>query len=345
MTMNRFLRELAWPFTELIVLLAIIAFALLATLSKAAGLLGLWLGVILLPALVRYLLMLLESRAYGRVTPVANVELFSLVENFWSLTPLVVLALLIWGGIALDRYVSALVAGVFIAATFAVVPAYLAVLAVTKSPLQALNPGAIARLIAACGWHYLQAPVAVALAYLIASTLAAVGAPDLLVLMARFYCLFLLFTFTGGLLNATGVEFSLSVENAGRADLPPPIDDRTRSRSRVLNHAYGFFSRDNRAGAMAHIRAAIQDDVDLDGAYRWYFDEMLKWESKDAALMLAQSYLTRLLDEQRDVEAVKLISRCLLENPLFKPLSSDLDAALAAAARLDRNDLARALET
>lgn len=344
MPVKRFFRELAWPFTDLIVLLALVTFSLLATLSEAAGLLGLWLGIILLPALFRYLLMLLESKAYGRATPVANVELFSFVENFWSLAPLVMLALLIWGGIALDSYVSAGAAMGFAAAMLAVVPASLAVLAITKSPLQALNPGAVARMIAACGWHYLLAPVAVVLAYLVASILAYAGAPEFVILVARLYCLFLLFTFTGGLLHAAGVEFSLSVENAGEAELPPRVDDGTRARSRVLNHAYGFFSRDNRAGALAHIQAAIQNDDDVDGACRWYFNEMLKWESKEAALMLGQSYLTRLLGEQRDVEAVKLISRCLIENPLFRPLANDLDAALAAAARLNRDDLMRALE-
>ena len=113
----------------------------------------------------------------------------------------------------------------------------------------------------------------------------------------------------------------------------------------VLNHAYGFFSRDNRAGALAHIRSALRDETDVDAAYYWYFSEMLRWESKDAALMLAQERLTELLRGERGVEAVKLISRCLLENPRFRPLPGDLDSALQVAARLDRDDLVRTLES
>jgi hypothetical protein len=347
MTVQRFFRELARPVTDMVVLVAIIIFAMLAMLVQAAGQLVLWLdvllGVLLLPALFRYLLMLLEARAYGRPTPVASIELFSFVDNFWSLAPLVIFALLIWGGILLEENVSTLAARVFAAAMLAVVPASIAVLAVTRSPVQAVTPRAIMQMIAACEWYYLLVPAAVALAYLLTSLLTAAGAPDSLILASRFYGLFLLFTFTGSLLQARGVRFALSFDGDEGADLPPEIDDLTRSRQRVLNHAYGFFSRGNRTGAMAHVQSAIHGESDLDDAYHWYFNEMLKWQSKDGALLLAQANLTRLLHEQRDVEAVKLISRCLLENPGFRPSPDDLDAALDVAARLDRDDLAKAL--
>jgi hypothetical protein len=345
---NRFFRELAWPATDMVVLMAMVFFTLLALLVQAAGQLVLWLdlllGILLLPPLFRYLLMLLEARVYGRPTPVATIELFSIADNFWSLAPLMIFALLIWGGIWLNEHVSALAARIFAAAMLAVIPASLAVLAMTRSPVQAVNPHAIMRMVAVCEWHYLLVPAAVVLAWLVTSLLTSVGAPDVLILASRFYCLFLLFTFTGGLLHAKGVQFALSFDGDEVTDPPAEIDDLTRSRQRVLNHAYGFFSRGNRGGAMAHIQSAIQNESDTDGAYHWYFNEMLKWESKDGALLLAQGNLTRLLDEQRDVAVVKLISRCLLENPGFRPLSSDLDAALDAAARLDRDDLTRALE-
>jgi len=345
---NRFFRELAWPATDMVVLMAMVFFTLLALLVQAAGQLVLWLdlllGILLLPPLFRYLLMLLEARVYGRPTPVATIELFSIVDNFWSLAPLMIFALLIWGGIWLDEHVSALAARVFTAAMLAVIPASLAVLAMTRSPVQAVNPHAIMRMIAVCEWHYLLVPAAVALAWLVTSLLTSVGAPDVLILASRFYCLFLLFTFTGGLLHAKGVQFALSFDGDEVTDPPAEIDDLTRSRQRVLNHAYGFFSRGNRGGAMGHVQSAVQNESDVDDAYHWYFNEMLKWESKDGALLLAQANLTRLLAEERDVEVVKLISRCLLENPRFRPLSSDLDAALDAAARLDRDDLAKALE-
>jgi hypothetical protein len=352
MTAERFLRELTWPLTELVVLLAIVAFSLFATLASAAGSLsiwiGIWLGIVLMPGLFRYLLMLLEAKAYGRTTPVANIELFSFISNLWSLTWLVICAVTIWGGILLAAYISLPAAQVFALLSFAMLPGSLAVLAITRSPFASLHPRTVARMIAVSGWQYWLVPVAVGIMLVIAGQLATSGAPGWLVTISRFYCLFLLFTLTGGLLHANGVRFSLSFDgSAGDGDdteLPPVRDERTRLRTRVLTHAYGFFSRDNRAGALAHIECALRDDEDVDGAWQWYFNEMLNWESKDGALMLAQSRLTRLLNEKRDVEAMKLISRCLLENSRFRPLPQDQDAALEAAERLHRDDLAKALE-
>ena len=67
---------------------------------------------------------------------------------------------------------------------------------------------------------------------------------------------------------------------------------------------------------------------------------MLDWEPNDAALFFAQSYLSRLLDERLHVDAVKLIARCRLENPAFKPLTSDRERALEVATALGHDDLA-----
>jgi hypothetical protein len=255
--------------------------------------------------------------------------------------------LLIWGGVVLHQSVSPLAARAFAAAMFAVIPASLAVLAITRSPGQAISPRPVMQMIAVCRWHYLLVPAAIVPGYLVTSLLISVNAPDLLILATRFYSLFLVFTFTGGLLDARGVRFALTFDgDDGDEDteLPPELDDLSRSRQRVLNHAYGFFSRGNTSGAIAHVQSALENESDIDGAYRWYFDEMLEWESKDGALLLAQANLTRLLDEKRDVEVVKLISRCLIENPRFRPLPGDLDAAMDAATRLGRDDLEKALE-
>ena len=66
------LAEIVYPLKDTTVLLAILAFALLSTLAGAAGLLGIWLAVLLLPALYRYLLLLLEARANGKSAPASN---------------------------------------------------------------------------------------------------------------------------------------------------------------------------------------------------------------------------------------------------------------------------------
>ena len=118
--------ELAYPMTEMSVIMAIVVFTLLYMLASAAGLFGIWLFAAIVPAYFRYLLYLLEARANGRAAPVRGVELFNWVENFWSLFPLVWLAAVSWGAWFLATTFSMTVALIFAVTIFLFVPASMA---------------------------------------------------------------------------------------------------------------------------------------------------------------------------------------------------------------------------
>jgi hypothetical protein len=338
------IRELLFPLTDTVVLIAIATFVLLMALARQAGWFGLWLGVVLVPGLYRYLLMLLEARALGKATPVAGGEIFNVIDNFWSLTPLVLLAMSIWGGVLLHFKVSPLAAQAFVAVLFVILPASLAILALTRSPLESLNPRAIVAVIRAAGSDYALVPASMLLGACLVAFLKFGGVPALVVAFAGTWSMFLVFTLTGALLHENGVHLNVTIPDPLEPDEDLVTERHVRSRRQVLTHAHNFSTRGNRAGCIAHIRRALQEEADADEAWRWYIGEMFGWEAKDAALMLAQAYLTRLLGEQRDVEAVKLISRCQLEDVRFRPLPEDRDAARDVARRLNRDDLMRALD-
>lgn len=336
------LKELAYPFTDLTVLLALVVFVVLTTLAQAAGLLGLWLGIILIPAFWRYMLQLLEARAIGRPAPVPGIELFNIADNFWTLTPLVLEAIAIWG-IILLRDLS-MPAASFLGLSIAIVfPASVAVLAITRSPFASLNPATMWRMIQACGWDYLLILLIIPLTALLAAFSELAGVPSILTLTAAFYSSFLLFTFTGAVLNANDVQFLAEIPQPLETSADATTRQQTRDRARVLTHAYGFVSRGNQAGGLAHVQSMIQEEADRDDAYRWYFDQMLTWEYRDAALAFAQLYLSWLLAGNRDVEALKLMTRCQLESPAFRPLQGDRPIALAVARRFKRDDLEKSL--
>jgi len=134
-------------------------------------------------------------------------------------------------------------------------------------------------------------------------------------------------------------------------DIPAPLDPTPAQkqdkivavRSEIINHAYGFVSRGNRAGGLAHIQAHIDDETDKDEAYRWYFNEMLKWENTDAALCFAQTCLHRFLSQQRDTAALKLLSQCYHANPRFRPDKDHAEAVIELAERNGRDDLLKLL--
>jgi putative membrane protein insertion efficiency factor len=121
------------------------------------------------------------------------------------------------------------------------------------------------------------------------------------------------------------------------------VEQRRKERTVVLNHAYGFISRDNRAGGFKHIHDWIEQDADPDDAWSWFFDQMMLWEIKDPALLFAQEYLTRLLHDGDYTKAVKVITRCRYINESFLPLSDDRELAREAAEACGNDELAASL--
>jgi hypothetical protein len=71
-------RELAFPLTQPAILLAMIFFWLLLSIAKYAGLYGMFLRILLLPAYLRYLLDILDARANGRQPEAPTADMFSL---------------------------------------------------------------------------------------------------------------------------------------------------------------------------------------------------------------------------------------------------------------------------
>jgi putative membrane protein insertion efficiency factor len=118
------------------------------------------------------------------------------------------------------------------------------------------------------------------------------------------------------------------------------VEELRKERAAVLNHAYGFISRDNREGGFKHIYDRLERDPDPDDAWSWFFDQMMLWEIKEPAQLFAQNYLTRLLHDGDYSKAVKVITRCRYVNESFLPLADDRELAREAAEACGNEDLA-----
>ncbi len=321
------------------VVLALIIFLLLEILVEATGWLGLWLAIVILPAYFRYLLTLLEARATGREAPVPGIELFSWIENFWSLLPLVLLCILIWGAYFLATNVSVSAAIVLGVVVLFIYPASMAILATTRSPVASVNPAVLSVVLKSCGREYLLIPSIIVATFFAIWNLAIIGAPSLLIKASAMYASFLMFTLTGSVLREKGASIGVDLPPAREPGVEELQSGELRERTKVLNHAYGFVSRGNRQGGLQHLYGWMEKEADPDAACKWFLEQMLKWESTDAAIVFAQTYLSVLLMQRRDIEALKLIARCLLVDERFKPLAADREAAMAAAERQGNGEL------
>jgi len=342
MTANKLVRAVFFPLTETSVLLAMLVFWLLAALAGAAGFLGIWLAIIVLPALFRYQLFLLEAQARGLKPQPPGVEFFSLTHGVWMLFPVVVAVAIGWAAIA--SYSAggtvAMLATLAVAGFF--YPAILGVLAITHSPLQSVNPVALQRFISECGISYSIAPIYLLLiAFLMAMT------RDIAPSVRAFAEMFFVFSFhsvIGAVIEPRGIADNVYIPDADVPGEKEILDNIEKSRVAALGHAYGFISRDNRKGGFQHLFSEIEKDPDPVAAWKWYFDRMLGWEQQQHALFFAQYYIHDMLAHGERIPALKVIMRCRLIDEYFKPAPDDIPAAIQAAESSGNSELAAVLK-
>jgi hypothetical protein len=338
-------REALFPLTDPAVIMAVIVFGALLWLGTAAGLLGLWLLFIIVPAVFRYAIYLLDARAHGADTYVAGIEIFNIAENLWGLIPLLLLVAIGWTAwLVLNSFGSSpalLMLGVF----FLVYPASMAVLALTRSPIASINPVALVRLVRSCGISYMLIPVLLSLIGTAIYYQVLPYLPGFAIYFAAVFLFFLMFTLTGAIVHASGIAAEVGIEEPREKSESDRALDLAAERRKVANHAYGFISRGNREGGFLHIRQWIASEDDADEAVNWFFNEMMRWEKKNAALFFGQECLAHFLHHDRDALALKLLSRCLHEDPAWRPRQEDRQAAVELAERSGRDDLLPALRS
>ena len=341
MSPREFLEELTYPARSSGTLVALVTFLLLISLAELAGLLGLWLMVLTVPAFLRYLTMIAEARAEGRDAAPPGIEYFTLVGNLWTLFP--VIPVLVMGGLmrAAGDALGGAVAAILAFGFALVFPALVGVLVITHSPLQSVDPRALARFIRGCGNGYWLAPAAAILFVVLPMVLEFL--PQTAVTFVELYSMAAFFAVTGAIARGTGLYSEVDVPDAADVDDEKVDRGLARQRAKVLDHAYGFVSRGNRDGGLEHIYRWLASDPDPDEAWPWCLEQMLRWADPYPGLLLAQRYLGRLLEAGDRVAAVKLILRCRLVDEAFRPLSADLPRAIAAAEASNNGELVEIL--
>lgn len=337
--------EIAFPLTSGTVLMSILVFGSLLWLSVAAGMLGLWLMFIVVPALFRYAIYLLEARAHGKETLVAGIEIFNIADNLWGLIPLILLGGFVWLEWQVLNNVSLQVAQALLVVFFLIYPASVAVLGVTRSPIDSINPVMLVRMIRTCGVNYVFIPIVLVFVTFVMVLLHRSVLPDFTSYYVGVYIFYLLFTFTGAVVHASDVVSEVDIDAPLARSVSEVTEDLIAMRQKTADHAYGFISRGNREGGFKHIREWIESEADPDEAVSWFFNEMMRWESGDAALFFAQECFAHFIHHDLDRPAIKLMTRCLYEDPCWKPRVEDRPHAIELAERYGMDDLVKLLRS
>ena len=336
------IKAILYPVTQSSVLIPVLVFWLLMSFARWGGVLGLFMMFLVIPAVFRYQMILLEARAYGREPATPDVDFFRWFGNAWTLFPVPLVLIAGWGIIAAGANFGSAAAILALFAAGALLPASFAVLAITHSPMQSLNPIAIGRLLRECADTFWIASV-----FMVVAGWLMLQAESLPVMLANLVTMLLMssvFSVIGSLIEPYGLMEDVSIPDSLEPGEDAIAGDLERARIDVLTHAYGFVSRGNREGGFKHITEWIAKDPDVVAAWAWFFDGMMGWEQKEHALFFAQHYIHDMLQHGEKNPALKVIMRCRLVNEQFRPLREDMPAAITAAESSGNIELATVLK-
>ena len=340
MSVAEFVNALIYPLRSSVTLVALVSFYLLLQLAIAAGIFGVWLAVIIVPALFRYLVMLAEARAQNRDAEPPGIEYFSFAGNLWTLfpvLPLVAFLALYLAAADIGAVPAVMVAGL-IAALF---PAMMAVLVITHSSAQSLNPVAWFQLTTRLGVAYLYAPVMLVLIVILLMLLQ--STPHWMQSLVELYAAFAFYSVVGTMLARDELLDEVAIPDVDTTSEELQQARLFERRATVLNHAYGFVSRGNSDGGLQHIFSWLESDPQPAAAWPWFFEQMLRWDTTDAALAFAQVWVGELLRNGLNIQAVKIMLRARLVNERFRPRPEDLPLAIDAAEKSGNEELLAAL--
>jgi len=316
-------------------LLVILTFSVLLFLALKASLLGIPLGLLLLTGFFNYTFVLLDSVINGDAEPpVLSIEMMNPVSAPRSLVLLALVlvafftsqAAVYWFGAALG-----VIAGI---ACAALLPALLAVQAITGSTAQAFNFSTALRLMGRLGGDYVALVVFIVAAALIGTFAMSLPAlPTFLQLAIAMYLWLASFCLIGGVVRERGDDLGLedawtperfeSDEDAGQERLRTQFVDRIYAEWRGGAYANAWHSVMERVGQGANPLTELE----------WLYERIARWPDPRLANRLAGEILPRLLAARRNGEAVDLVRARVRSDPQFRPQSSGDLLQIAGLAR------------
>ena len=303
-------------------LVLIASFALGLTLAVKAGLLGIPLALILLSWYFKYAYVVLDTTLRGfDEPPVLSVDMVNPASEQRPLGQLLIIAVFYAGTRAAQPLIGAAAVSVLRLAALALLPACIAVLGVSRSIFDAVNPAMLLKTIRILGAWYLVLVAAVALPVAIAWFLFVHGAA-LHVTVAFALLMFgglATFSLIGGVLYQKRAELGIDAWKAPERDRER-VDRETHKRhERVIDELYGHW----RGGARTEARQAAEQwlaarNYDFE-EFDWLCERLLLWPDRRLAHRLAQDEITRLLEAKRSSQALKVARRHLTADADFRP--------------------------
>jgi hypothetical protein len=220
-----------------------------------------------------------------------------------------VLVLAVAGGcVALHYFELDTPAQILLGAGLILLPGSVALLAVTREFLVALNPLRVLAAAVGMGHAYLYCLFGTA-AILVLLELAQTRG-GLLLYVPLVYALFLQAYLIGSIVYARRAVLGVNARRSPEAWAERARAETVATRKGVLSHAYGFAAHGNVTGALDHIERYIAVEEDTLEARLWMFYEIARWEDRETALEIGRRVIDYCERHAFTDEAARVRSMC-----------------------------------
>lgn len=338
-----FLRDVVRPFSG-----APLAFVAVVTpllwIAENAGMLGLFLLLILSSWIWVYAYLLVEALAHGLPVPVLSIEMANPWHQPRPFLHLLALAAVAAGTNSLAHAAGPLAATAVALLAFTAFPASLALLAVDGELVMAFWPPALLRVARGLGGRYLWV-VALSIAY--PAGLWALGRwlPSILCQALGQFALFSLASALGGAMHARRHELGLDAWCSDERETERATLIADASRDRTADEIYGLLRAKRPADAWSAAERWTAGEPERAPALRWLRDRGLVWEERAWTARLDTVLVSALIAGGRRGEALAEVEAAWRRDGRCGPWPADQVAALVRAAHeLGRPAVAARLE-
>jgi len=324
------------------VILTAVIYGFLLRIAVAAGLFGILLRILVTISLCRYAYAVLRHVASGwQNFPPPGIESLNPVDGFGAILHPALFAVALYF-LGTTPFIEGPARWILLVMVLVVVPASMAIMAMTRNVGAALNPVALTSLVRDLGSDYAKLiGVSVLLGALLVATGMLATRSWLFGLfgdMLAVWTVFALCLVTGAALRARRAVFDL-VEALDDAD----VRETKRKHAdwqKTLDIAYASVRSGLAAQAYRTIKELIATEGESLEIYQWTFNGMLAWDEQQHAALLGERFARRLWEEGRKVEAIELAQRCRKLSPKFAPPAAFMAELVEYARSIGRHRLA-----
>ncbi|MCP5144089.1 MAG: hypothetical protein H6978_04625 [Gammaproteobacteria bacterium] len=327
-----------------------VIYGFLLRVAVQAGLFGMLLLGLLLVSLARYAHMVLVDAAHERRLRAVSADMF---DWFGALAPVLhttvfLLAILfLWTTPLIESSLGQLARWVCLAVILVIFPASAATVAVSRDLQASLSPGGLSGTVNIMGaryWNLLLSCIGLVVTTGVVDTILKMqgGLWFIVADAVSVWTLLAMFALIGTAIGEFRRQFGLIGEPDQRQQ---HIDDSVdRNRRFYLDQAYAALRSGNLTQGYAPVRELLRIENESLDVLQWLFDHMLGWNDPTHAMVVAERYIERLIEERRQGSALDLLRRCRRIAPDFQPSPESLAVLLEFARTNGWTNIAEELE-